>query len=170
MTLDVRDVRYTGLQFLRSAIIQLPPPILNRHQFRIARFLRFDKFTENIYRAAGHLVYTAKFSRQKITRQWKTILSGFAVILSFFGPFPVSRIESRAWSFACLACFALVYAETDSILDLKGQSWTDSKNLRWVTLSSKVILILTGTKYQNTEHELFLLGRDEELTLKYWWI
>ena len=32
--------------------------------------------------------------------------------------------------------------------------------------SSKVILILPGTKYQNTEYELLLLGRDEELTLK----
>ena len=79
--------------------------------------------------------WQGKFSRQKITRQWKTILSGFAVILSFFGPFPVSRIESRAWSFACLACFALVYAEKDSRPDLKGQSWTDSKNLRWITIT-----------------------------------
>ena len=86
----------------------------------------------------------------------------------FFRAFPVSRLESRAWSFACLARFALVYAEKDSRLDLKGESWIDSKNLRWVTFSSKVILILTVTKYQSTEHELFLLGRDEELTLKYW--
>ena len=65
-----------------------------------------------------------------------------------------------------LARFARVYAEKDSRLDLKGQNWTDSKNLRWVRFSSKVILILTGTKYQNTEYELLLLGRDEELTLK----
>ena len=86
----------------------------------------------------------------------------------FFRAFPVSCLEPRAWLFACLARFARVYAEKDSRLDLKGQNWTDSKNLRWVTFSSKVILILTGTKYQNTEYELLLLGRDEELTLKYW--
>ena len=86
----------------------------------------------------------------------------------FFRAFPVSCLEPRAWLFAYLARFARVYAEKDSRLDLKGQNWTDSKNLRWVMFSSKVILILPGTKYQNTEYELLLLGRDEELTLKYW--
>ena len=48
---------------------------------------------------------TLQFSRQKITRPWKTILSGFAGSLFFVVPLP-SLAFSHAWSFTCLGRFA----------------------------------------------------------------
>ena len=52
---------------------------------------------------------TLQFSRQKITRPWKTQVKDHSLRLCGYSRFcrasPVSRPQSRAWSFACLGRF-----------------------------------------------------------------